>query len=348
MKQTKNNTGAEQLRKDLRENTFAPLYLLYGEETYLKEQYLNALKKQVVDPAFADFNLQEFEGKALTYEQLSEAIDSFPAMAEKKLIIVTDFDLFKPPAAFSDKLPELLGDLPDYVCLVFYYNLLTNKPDSRTKLYKQLMKFACFAEFSHLTDDDLIKWITRQAKTLGCSITPDTARNLIFQCGNDMTNLVGEIEKAAAHTITNKIEKKDILAVCSPVLDAVIFDLTDAITDGKFDQAIKTVENLLAQKNNEIMIFTTILRHIQRVYAAKLCAETHAGTQQLMEMVGSKSAFYVQKLQKAAQKMPLTWLRRTASQCARADSALKSSAVNQQRLIELSLLQMANDWRELA
>lgn len=349
MKQTKkNNAGAERLKRDLKENTFASLYLLYGEETYLKEKYLNALKKQVVDPTFADFNLQEFEGKTLSYEQLSEAIDSFPAMSEKKLIVVTDFDLFKPPAAFSDKLPELLADLPDYVCLVFYYDLLTNKPDSRTKLYKQLSAFACFAEFCHLTDDDLIRWIMKQAKTLNRSITADTAKNLIFHCGNDMTNLVGEIEKAAAHTTTNSIEKKDILAVCSPVLDAVIFDLTDAITDGKFDRAIRLVENLLAQKNNEIVIFATILRHIQRVYAAKLCADAQADRRKLMEMVGSKSDFYVQKLQNAAKKMPLLWLRRTASQCARTDFALKSGAVSQQKLIELSLLQMANDWRELA
>jgi len=349
MKQTKNNNaGAERLKKDLKENTFAPLYLIYGEETYLKEKYLNALKQRVIDPTFADFNLQEFEGKTLAYEQLSEAIDSFPAMSEKKLIIVTDFDLFKPSSGFSGKLPELLADLPDYVCLVFYYDLLTNKPDSRTKLYKQLHTFACFAEFSHLGDDDLIKWIMRRAKALNRSITAETAKTLIFQCGNDMTNLVGEIEKAAAYTTTKNIEKKDILAVCSPVLDAVIFDLTDAITEGKFDKAIRLVENLLAQKNNEIVIFTTITRHIQRVYAAKLCAETRADTRRLMEMVGSKSSFYVQKLQNAAKKMPLSWLRRTASQCARTDFALKSSAVDQKKLIELSLLQMANDWRELA
>lgn len=348
MKQMKNNAGVERLKRDLKSNTFAPLYVLYGEETYLKEKYLSSLKKQVVDPTFADFNLQEFEGKTLTYEQLSEAIDSLPAMSEKKLIVVTDFDLFKPPAEFSDKLSALLADLPDYICLVFYYDLLTNKPDSRTQLYKQLVQFACFAEFSHLTDDNLIKWIIKQAKTLDRSITADTAKHLIFQCGNDMTNLVGEIEKAAAHTTTNTIEKKDIFAVCSPVLDAVIFDLTDAITDGKFDKAIQIVESLLAQKNNEIAIFTTIMRHIQRVYAVKLCDNTKADSRRLMEMVGSKSAFYVQRLQSAARKMPLAWLRRTASQCARTDFALKDSAVNQQKLIELSLLQMASDWRDLA
>lgn len=68
-------------------------------------------------------------------------------MADKKLIIVKDFDLFKPPAGFADVLPSVLGDLPEYVCLVFYYDVLDGKPDKRTKLYKTLEKHACFAEF---------------------------------------------------------------------------------------------------------------------------------------------------------------------------------------------------------
>ena len=61
----------------------------------MKEYYLRQLRQKVVDETFADFNLIEFEGKGLTPEMLTEAIDSYPAMADKKLIIVQDFDLFK-------------------------------------------------------------------------------------------------------------------------------------------------------------------------------------------------------------------------------------------------------------
>ena len=83
--------GKAQLIRDLKNGDFAPLYIIYGEESYLKEYYLRELRQKVVDPTFADFNLIEFEGKGLTAEQLTEAIDSCPAMSEKKLIIVSDF-----------------------------------------------------------------------------------------------------------------------------------------------------------------------------------------------------------------------------------------------------------------
>ena len=329
--------GKAQLIRDLKNGDFAPLYIIYGEESYLKEYYLRELRQKVVDPTFADFNLIEFEGKGLTAEQLTEAIDSYPAMSEKKLIIVSDFDLFKPPAGFADVLPGILGDLPEYVCLVFYYDVLVGKPDKRTKLYKTLEKTACFAEFSHQEEPELVAWLERRARALGCSIAPEDASYMIFLCGNSMTNLAGEMEKAAAHTTTGVIKKYNIDAVCSPVLDAVVFDLTDAITVGKFDRAVALVGDLIAQKNNEVMIFTTITRHIQRLYAAKLCAEE----KQLMEMIGSKSPYYARQIQNAARRVPLSWLRKVASLCAKTDSELKGSAVDRQKQIELALLSMA-------
>lgn len=63
---------------------------------------------------------------------------------------------------------------------------------------------------------------------------------MIFLCGNSMTNLAGEMEKAAAHTTTGVIKRYNIDAVCSPVLDAVVFDLTDAVTAGRFDRGGRT------------------------------------------------------------------------------------------------------------
>ena len=210
-----NQNGKAQLIRDLKSGTFAPLYIITGEESYLKEYYLRALKSKVIDPAFADFNLIEYEGKGLTPEQLTEAVDSYPAMSEKKLIIITDFDLFKPPAGFAAMLPELLSDLPDYVCHVYYYDVLEGKPDKRIKLYKTLQKTACFADFSRQEDHALVAWIERRVRALGCSIAPEDASYLIFLCGNAMTNLASEIEKAAAHTTTGVIKKYNIITFFS-------------------------------------------------------------------------------------------------------------------------------------
>ena len=76
-----------------------------------------------------------------------------------------------------------------------------------------------------------------------------------------------------------------------------MFDLTDAIASrkGRFEKAVALVGDLLRLKNNEVIIFTTIMRHIQRLYAAKICAETRGGDRYLSEMIGSKIAVLRQK-----------------------------------------------------
>ncbi len=89
------------------------------------------------------------------------------------------------------------------------------------------------------------------------------------------------------------------------------------------------------------MIFTAITRHIQRLYAAKLCAENRGGEKQLMEMIGSKSPYYARQIQNAARRVPLSWLRKAASLCAETDAALKGGAADRQKQIELTLLTMA-------
>lgn len=343
----KNKTnGKAKLIHDLKEGSFAPLYIITGDEDYMKAHYLRQLKEKVVDTNFADFNLLEYEGKKLTPEQLTEAIDSYPAMADKKLIVITDFDLLKPPANFADTLLQELSDLPEYVCLVFYYDTLDSKLDKRTKLYKMLEKNGCIVECVHLEENELVAWIERRVRAVGCTITAENASYLIFLCGNAMTNLSSEIEKAAAHTTTGEIRKYNIDSVCSPILDAVIFDLTDAITAGKFERAVSLVGELITSKNSEVMIFTTITRHIQRLYGAKLCEKTRGGEQQLLEIIGSKSPYYARQIQNAARRVSLEWLRRAASLCAQTDTALKGSAVDRQKQIELSLLALAAALKE--
>ena len=68
-RETKPN-GKSQLIRDLKNGEFATLYIISGEESYMKEYYLRQLRQKVVDETFADFNLIEFEGKGLTPEML--------------------------------------------------------------------------------------------------------------------------------------------------------------------------------------------------------------------------------------------------------------------------------------
>lgn len=337
------SAGAAQLKKDIQQGSIQNCYIIYGEESYLKEYYLQALIQKTVDEAFLDFNYQRFEGKELTPEQFTEAVDSYPAMAERRLILIRDFDLYKAPAAMKDSLLETLADLPPYLCLVFYYDILELKTDKRQKIHALLSKNACFAEFTHLAERELMDWIRRRLRALGKGIADTDCAYFIFYCGNDMTQLAGEIEKAAAFCTVEAVTKYHIDMVCTRVLSAAIFDLTDALADQNFTRCFTVLQELIAQKNDEIQIFSTIIRHLQRMYAAKLAEQEHAGEAALMNLLNAKSSFYVRKITSSARKLPLTWLRTAILLCAQTDAQLKSSVTDKKRLIELTLLQLEQE-----
>ena len=333
--------GAIALKNALKTGSFDHLYLITGEESYLKEYYLEQMKKHVVDETFQEFNLIELDGRNITAEALNDAIESCPAMAERKLVIVSDFDFYKAATPFQSVIETILNDLPDYICLVFFYDILEFKPDKRTKIYQRLEKTACIADFPHMEERELISWLRRRFRELGKNIDDQTCSYLLFLCGNSMTNLLGEVEKVAAFATVDTIVKYHIDTVCTRVLDAVVFDLTDAVSERHFDRAVALVDDLIAQKHNEIAIFTTIARHVQRLYAAKLNDAVRGGESSLFELLGTHSSYYAKQIVNASRKTTLPWLRHAAKICGETDAQLKSSAADKQKLLELALLSMA-------
>ncbi len=342
------NHDAKQLKNDLKTGNIGNLYLIHGEESYLKEHYVQALITAVVDETFREFNLHILDGKTMTPETLNDAIESYPAMAKRKLVLVREFNLNKPSAAFQEILPALLENLPEYICLVFFFDVVEFKIDKRMKLHALLLKTACIAEFSPLSERELMDWVRRRVKALGKSIDDESCAYFIFHCGNSMTNLITEIEKAAAFSVTDGITKQHIDAVCTRVLDAVIFDLTDALAEQKYEQSIFILNDLLAQRNDAVQIFSAIMRHFQRMYAAKICESSRMSSQTLLEMIGSRSPYYAKRLSEGARIFSISFLRKTILLLSETDVHLKQSSMNAQNAIEVALLTMAANFGETA
>jgi DNA polymerase-3 subunit delta len=332
-------TGAEQLKKDLKSRNIGQLYLIYGEESYLKQHYLEMLQKKVVDETFADFNLHILEGEKMTAQALQDAVESYPAMAERKMVIVKDFDPLKANSEWRDMLTQLVSDLPEYVCLVFYFETLAFKPDKRVKLYSVFHKVGCFAEFSRLDSRELVTWLQRHAKAEGKYLDTETGEYMLYLCGNSMVNLLTELAKVTAYCVTDTIERKHIDAVCVKTLDAVVFDLTDAIGAGAFSKAFQISRELIAQKNEPVMLLSMVSKHIQRLYGVRLTAPL--GQDAVMESLNNRSGFYVKKMTRTAQSFSLGWLRDAMLLCGETDTLLKSTGVEKEKTWELFLLKLA-------
>ena len=175
------DAGYVKLKKDLAEGEIGPAYLFHGEESYLREYYLSQLRERLVPAGVEAFNFHRLEGRGLTAQALTEAVEAMPMMAERTMVQVTDWDLFKLAEEQRKPLIALLEDLPDYCCLVFVYEHLEYKPvKTYKKLCAALEKSVQVVKFEEQDQREILKWISRRFKAAGRSIDAETAEHLIF------------------------------------------------------------------------------------------------------------------------------------------------------------------------
>ena len=337
--------GYQQLKKDLAAGTPGRLYLFHGEETYLRDYYLGQLKQMILDGGMGEFNFHQIPARDMSPRRLEEALDCLPMMAQRTLVLVQDYDLFKAGEQDREAYMALLRELPEYVCLVFVYDLIPYKGDARTKLAAAIRENGVIVNFVRQDQGDLTAWVRRRFRAMGKDIDNRLALDLIFLCGDLMTRLVGEIEKIGAYAKGTFITRADIDAVATPQLDAVVFRMTDAIGEGNFDKAAAVLGELYQMQEPPMKILWSLGRQMRQLYSARLALEAGKGPAWLEELWGIKS-YPAEKLMRSARRFSLPWCRRAVVRCGQADLAMKSTGRDGQELLTQLLLELAAPARE--
>lgn len=335
--------GYQKLKSDLAAGDLGQVYIFHGEESYLREYYLGAVKNALVPAGFESFNYHKLDGKSLTMAQLTETAEAMPMMAERTMIVVTDCDLFKLNEGARETLIALLEDFPEYCCLVFVYDALDYKPDKKfKKLCAALEKHAQAVKFDIQDKNDLVNWIRRRFRALGKDIDAGTAEHLIFTCGSLMTGLVPEIEKIGAYAKGKSVTVEDINAVGDPVLDAVAFQLTSAVTRGDYDKASDILAQLLKQQEEPFMILAVVSKELRRLYTARIALDEGRDKLWLMEQWGMRSDYPARLLLDAAKRTTRAWCANAVKLCQRLDRRMKSEkGVDDEGEIKLLLMELA-------
>ena len=338
----KKSEGYQKFKNDLAASQVGQVYIFYGEESYLREYYLRELQKKLIPGGFEEFNLHRFEGENLTVQTLSEAVEAMPMLSERTLVIVTDCDLYQLPEEQRTALIALLSDFPPYCCLVFVYDQVAYRPNKTyKKLYNALASAAEEVEFAAQERSDLINWIRRRFRALGHEIDAQTCEHLIFTCGALMTGLIPEIEKIGAYARGASVTVEDINAVADPVPDAMVFDMTNALTKGDYDRASQLLTELFQKQEEPIMLLAVIARELRRLYTARLALDGGKGKLWLMDLWGMRSDYPAQLLLTAARRTTAEWCREALERCQVLDKRMKSERIDREDELKLLLMQLA-------
>ena len=335
--------GFARLKADLKAEQLQNIYIFHGEETYLRTRYLQQVRQLLIPAGFEEFNDHRLNGKGLTVQTLSETVEAMPMMAQHTLVTVEDMDLFKLDEGQRSALIGLMEDFPEYCTLIFVYDTLAYKRDGKMKkLCAALDAHACVVEFAQQERQQLVNWLRRRFAALGHDIDPTTADHLLFTCGTLMTELVPEIEKIAAYARQERITIDDINAVADPVLDARVFDMTNCVTAGKYDEAARVLADLLRMQTEPIMILAALGKELRRLYTARMALDSGKDRFWLKQLWGMSSDYPAKLLMQAAKKVDHDWCSTAVIRCQKLDRRMKSErGMDSEAELKLFLMELA-------
>ena len=308
-------------------------YIFHGDERYLLERSLGEIRRRLCPDGLDGFNYKRFEGKYLAPDELGAAVDALPVMADRTLIEVHDFDIFK--SEWAPQLFEMFSDLPDYVCVIFVYDTVAYKPDGRVKLNSEIIKLAESVEFTVQGQDKLVKWIKRHFEDAGKHIGSADAEYLAHITGGHMNALHGEIEKTSAFAKGDTVTRSDIDSVVTPNLDTAAYKLADALLRSNYTGAMKILCELLQMHESAHKLMFSVSLKMRQLLAARVCIESNFDKGALMEICGIRYDFQAKALMDTARKTTLARCRGAVMICAATAYALNSGSQPEACMTEL-------------
>ena len=344
-KKVPQSNALQELKAALKNKDLGRLYFFHGEETFLLHHYLDQLKKILLDELTESFNFHRFTQETFDIRSFADAVENLPMMAERTMVLVDEIDIFKMNEADRERMIEVISDIPEYCTVVFTYETTPFKPDKRIKkLWETVSKCGTLVEFQKQSQRDLVSWIGRHFAASGKRITPDLCVYLMDITGGTMTALSGEISKICAYSGAEEICKNDIDAVTEPVLDAVVFQMTDLLGQRSYGPALLKLQQLLKMQQEPIAILGAVGGHFRRISAARTLMDCGKNADDLIRLTGMKD-YPARKTMGAAKHFSSRFCRKAAELILETDYKMKTSFDDQDRLLELLVLELAQEAR---
>ena len=322
------------IKEHIKNHTFSQVYLLYGQEDYLKTLYRNKLRSAII-PADDTMNYSYFEGKDIDLTAVRSMADTVPFFAEHRLLIIENSGLFKKQSDFADYIKEM----PESSILIF----VESEVDKRNKLYKTVQKNGTVSEMNGLSEQDLKMWIASYLQKNGKKITEQNILYLLHKVGADMKNLQNEMEKLICYAVEDSVIQREMIDdICVEQTEGKIFDMIDAIGMKDQDRALQLYYDLLAVREKPMSILFLLLRHFNILVQVKELAQGGTANGQIASQVGIPP-FTVKKYIGQTKNFKTREIKGCIERCIEVEQQIKTGLLLDQIGVELLIVEFSGN-----
>lgn len=316
--------------EDIKSGSFQSVYLLYGEESYLKRQYGQKLRQTLVK-SDDTMNASYYEGKNVNPGEMIDLAETLPFFAERRLIFVENSGVFK---ASCEELADYMKHIAKTTCFVF----VEDEVDKRSKMYKAVRNAGRVVEFPRQGQEILTRWILSRLKRENKKITQPVLQLFLEKTGDDMEYIDRELEKLFCYTLEREvISEEDVEAVCVGQTTGKIFEMVDKIAEKKQKQALELYYDLLALKEPPMRILFLIARQFQILLQVKDLKRQGYDN----KFIASKAKipeFAVRKNAAQAGRFKTDQLKEAVADCVQTEEDVKTGILNDRMAVELLIV----------
>ena len=347
----------DEIKDQLKTGRFKGIYVIYGEEDYLKEFYCNRMISKVVPKDFESFNFQKFDAYNFDLPHIIAAIDNMPLMSDYKCILLKDVDLSSIAAADWKELLSKFKTLPAESIVIFHFNAVkldVKKNDRAKALIALAQKNGVAAEIGRMSQGDLERALGKIIVKNGCSISDNSLNYFLETCGHDMNSLINECEKLCAYAKNVPAEKQNPNSCKGEILKeyiddltikpitSSIYDLAKAIVNGNSEKGMQLLDELFYQNLEPVVILSALSGAFCDLYRAKAATQQGAMQKDIETDFNYRGTeFRIRNAIRDSRNIDMAFLKRSLDLLLEADEKLKSSRTDNRIILELLLTQMA-------
>ncbi len=333
----------EAIKKDIAQKQLAPVYILFGDDGFLKKSYIDKISRLIAEPDDV-FNYCKFTSEC-DLQEVYDAAMQMPFGNDKKFILLDDYDFEHCSKLELDRLYELLCDMPDTAVLVFRIESVDFDAKKSGK-FKGLVSSAeksggKAVNLNHRTVPELIKMLTNGASKRGLRMDSSVAKYLIETSGDDINLLSNELIKLCAFKREGTITKETVDLVCSKTVEASVFNLSKYIMNGDSTAALSLLDELLFMRIDPMSIFYNISSayvDMLRIYAAK--NEGVSVPQVAEKFAYGNKKFLLETAERNLRKFDFKKLSLSFDEIIKADTALKSFRAQERVILEQLIIRL--------
>ena len=321
----------DNLREQLKRREIAPVYTLYGEETYLRD----AAAKYLADICFSDGDLREFNETeySLTFaDNIKPALAAaaqLPMMAARRVVRITDVRIAA--ASNRDTLKEdaeqfiaaYLADPSESSVVIF----IADELNANRKIGRLLKERSVAVDFARLDEAGLRKWAGDHLRDRGAEADQNTLRYLIEIVGNDVRRLTNEVNKLSAAALPGKTITPELIDALVPNSREISnFGLTDNLVAGRKAAALRTLKKVLDDGIDPLALLGLISSNYRRLLIAGEMIARGASRNDVISVSKAPYGAGQEPFLAAARRIDAGKLARAIELIARTDLAIKTSA----------------------